>query len=57
MAYAEPFNSLWMNYIYYKPRRVELSEKELSDLRLLRSMGVREASQKLADYSFNKYLI
>jgi len=56
MVYAEPFRHSWMNDIYYKPRRVELSEKELSDLRLLRSMGVREASQKLADYSFNKYL-
>jgi len=59
MAFAMPvdlnYAHSWMNDVYQEPKQMGLSEKELSDLRLLRSMGNEEASRKLADYYFNLY--
>lgn len=55
LAYAEPiskdfFKHSWMNDIYEKPKKIELTERELIGLRTLKSMGNKEATQKLADY-------
>lgn len=59
MCYAEPisadfFKHSWMNDIYEKPKRIELTERELIGLRNLKSMGNKKATQTLADYYFSK---
>lgn len=62
MCYAEPVilpvilnNHLRMNDKYQDPKQMGLSEKELMGLRIMKSMGNKEATQKLADYYLNLY--
>ncbi len=58
MATAEHVNlscvDSWMNDIYEKPKKIELSETKLMALRTMKSMGNEIAAQKLADYYLSR---